>query len=494
MGLYLNNINIEDSYSDDFAITNAKAILKLDYSLKNDHWTFEKFQTKPTSFILSHQNTLKIKTNNFNHYQTNIDLINFLSKWNMKSADFNTRYDLDLKTINFYKHWQINNLNFSLDFTFTSNDLNTLTRCWWLFWMLNESIRDLWEERIESRVMKLWQNQFKELARENYCDNKLTLIYKNNRFIILQNEIQLQLDLAHGWEIIKDLIANEDQFQIISNYWNQDPENQFTKLSKSNLDRIESLNWPIVSLLWYDTNLFDRFSIDYEDNKYKLTFREFNFINRYCHYVMIYFKDYHNINQDLINVMIKTAQLLINQYRYIKIRFDLDKDIKICIFNQIEQHQSNYEMIVNNMNHLKCEKLSLLDLKLQQLDPITLKQILYHSLWIFNNLKDYHLYQIAIQRQVEFNNKIEKSWFWKRLWYKIFRKQFKWYNLYKDVDLAKLKAIESKSYSLEIRPNCVQIKISTKEQKSTNYVLQSFLKTNDEFKKRIDLIEKLTDY
>ena len=65
--------------------------------------------------------------------------------------------------------------------------------------------------------------------------------------------------------------------------------------------------------------------------------------------------------------------------------------------------------------------------------------------------------------------------------------------MYKDVDLAKLKAIESNSYSLEIRPNCVQIKISTEKQKSTNYLLQAFFRTNDEFKKRIDLIEKLTD-
>ena len=96
---------------------------------------------------------------------------------------------------------------------------------------------------------------------------------------------------------------------------------------------------------------------------------------------MIYFEDYHDINQNLMNVIIKTAQLLINQSHSIMINFDLDKDnINVSIFNQIEQHQSNYEMIVSNINRLKFKKLSLLNLKLQQLDPITLKQILYHSL------------------------------------------------------------------------------------------------------------------
>ena len=494
MGLSLNRIKTADSYSKDFAIANAKVMVNLDDSLRNRDWVFIK-QAKATNFILS-QDQLKIKTNNFNHYQTNIDLINFLSKWNVKSGDFDTTYNLDLKQLNFYKKRWINDFLFTLDFTFTSNNLNTLNRCWWLFSMLSLSISDLLKDKktIASKIMMLWKNQFKELVSE-YKDNfdRFTLIYKNNRFIILQNEIQLQLDLARGLEIIKDLIANEDRFQIISNYWNQDPENQFTKLSKSNLDQIKSLNWPIIDLLWYHRDLFDRFDIDYENNKYELIFRKFNFIS-IDYQVVIYFEDYHDINQNLMNVIIKTAQLLINQSHSIMINFDLDKDnINVSIFNQIEQHQSNYEMIVSNINRLKFKKLSLLNLKLQQLDPITLKQILYHSLWIFNNLKDYHLYQIEIQNRLEFNKKIEKSWFWKRLWCKIFRKNIKWYKLYKDVDLAKLKAIESNSYSLEIRPNCVQIKISTEKQKSTNYLLQAFFRTNDEFKKRIDLIEKLTD-
>lgn len=463
MTLDLNKINIDnsDSLSNDYAIRNANWIFSLDQALFNSKWKFLKFSESTKSALIrqaSWESSIVIKSDNIAYYYKNVNLINRLETWtkhirNVDNIKLEWNYDLDLKQLKFYLSLK----QFYYDFCFDQiSDLKALNRVCWFIWMMTKRIID---EKVVP--IKYWQKQFGELVIDhqtnNNINNKIGLICNNYQLIISWSKIQIYLNDKQRLHLIENLFTSEQSYHILNDYWNQDRENLFEKLITMDMQLVADLDWDLVRFYLNNSDLFKDFKrIKYENKQWIWTNDnlKINFHN-YCH-----------INKTIITKILQITQLIINQIKTNnRLVFSVKEDDVDLLISGWQFFKTQYEKIIFSDNQrLKIRQLLFTNLRLLKLDLKIVDNLFKDCFWLLNNLKDYYLYIILLEGELN-NNKWKKPGLKikiKSLIRSLLSKKCNWVFLYNNLNKDDHYKIKKLSYDyqfdLEVNGNCVQFK------------------------------------